>query len=516
MSSPNASLTPETTPVIVGIGEITDRPNEPALGLEPLGLMAEALRRADEDAGGGLLAEVDSLDVVNQVTWSYPDLPAQLCAHLGIAPARAVYGPIGGESPIRYLHEAAARIVAGESLVSAICGGEAQHTLSKAQKAQVTLPWSEPSPLPARRVTSDSYTHPLAVRLGVFRPMNVYPFYENATFAYWGQTPREALEESGELWSRYAAVARANPYAWFTKPVTARDITTASPQNRMIAWPYTKLMVANPTVNQGAAILITSLAKARRMGISEDRLVFILGGAAAREPRDFVQRAQYYRSDAQAAVLTAARRIAEAADHALDALELYSCFPCVPKMTRRILGLGADSVPTVTGGLTFFGAPLNNYMTHAACGMVRHLRGHEGQAGLLYGQGEFVTKHHALVVSSGAPPASFHHPDDAAQAEVEANRGVVPAIVETPQDRVATLETQTVLYDRDGAPLHGVAILRLPDGRRTLARVPASDGDAIAFLTNLDRTPVGATGDLRLRDDAIAVWHPTEVDTARN
>ena len=57
-----------------------------------------------------------------------------------------------------------------------------------------------------------------------------------------------------------------------------------------------------------------------------------------------------------------------------DAIELYSCFPCVPKMARRTLGLGPDVKPTVTGGLTFFGAPLNTYMTHAAVAMVRKLR----------------------------------------------------------------------------------------------------------------------------------------------
>ena len=91
---------------------------------------------------------------------------------------------------------------------------------------------------------------------------------------------------------------------------------------------------------------------------------------------------------------------------AFDAIELYSCFPCVPKMARRTLGLGADVQPTVTGGLTFFGAPLNTYMTHAACAMVRKLRD-GAQLGLLYGQGGFVTKHHALgAVAQGAARAA--------------------------------------------------------------------------------------------------------------
>src|SRR3569833_2329267 len=75
-------------------------------------------------------------------------------------------------------------------------------------------------------------------------------------------------------------------------------------------------------------------------------------------------------------------------------------------MARRTLGLGPDVEPTVTGGLTFFGAPLNTYMTHAACAMVRRLRG-GARLGLLYGQGGFVTKHHALVVSRDRRPKRF-------------------------------------------------------------------------------------------------------------
>ena len=106
---------------------------------------------------------------------------------------------------------------------------------------------------------------------------------------------------------------------------------------------------------------------------------------------------------------------------AFDAIELYSCFPCVPKMARRTLGLGPDVQPTVTGGLTFFGAPLNTYMTHAACAMVRKLRD-GAKLGLLYGQGGFVTKHHALVLSPQAPRQTLAQ-DTSVQAEADRNRG---------------------------------------------------------------------------------------------
>src|SRR5579871_2188116 len=117
---------PDRIPVIVGIGEITDRPKEITDGLEPLALLVEALKRAEADSGAALLGEIDSLDVVNFLSWRYRDPERQLASRLGIQPKHAYYGPVGGESPIRYLHEAAQRIARGESSVAAICGARSE------------------------------------------------------------------------------------------------------------------------------------------------------------------------------------------------------------------------------------------------------------------------------------------------------------------------------------------------------------------------------------------------------
>src|ERR1700678_2530047 len=110
------------TPVIVGIGEVVDRPTDPALGKEPLVLMAEAMLRADEDAGGGLLRRLESLDVVNSITWGYSNLPLRLCQGLDIYPKRANYGVIGGDTPVQYIHDAAIRIALGDIDFAAVCG----------------------------------------------------------------------------------------------------------------------------------------------------------------------------------------------------------------------------------------------------------------------------------------------------------------------------------------------------------------------------------------------------------
>jgi hypothetical protein len=494
-------------PVIIGAGEVVDRPAEPVLAQEPVALMAEALRRAAADAGApGLLAELDSLDIVNSVSWPYPDVAEALVARLGQRPRRLAYGPVGGESPVRFLHEAANRIARGESMVGAVVGGEATHAVAAAQKAGVTLPWTTPDPNWTRTRGRD-FLHPMAVRLGVADPVTVYPFYENAIEAHWGQTPAEGQAESAALWSAFSGVAARNPAAWLGRETSAAEIATPGERNRPIAFPYNKLMVANPMVNQGGAILLTSLARARAAGIPDDRLVYLWAGAAAVEPRDYLDRDHYHEAHAQNAVLDACAGIAEAEAAAFDICELYSCFPCVPKMAARRLGLPPGAVPTTTGGLTFFGAPLNNYMTHAAAAMLRALREKPGSAALLYGQGEFVTKHHAVVLA-GRPPREHRLPQDySVQADADARRGPVPAFTEAASG-TATIETHTVLHGRDGSPHHGVVILRTADGRRTLARVPGTDAEAIALLKRPDRTPIGTPGSLHQAADGLAEWRP--------
>lgn len=223
----------------------------------------------------------------------------------------------------------------------------------------------------------------------------------------------------------------------------------------------------------------------------------------AEEPRDYLLRDQFFESHAQNAVLKSVMKLADGNGKAFDAIELYSCFPCVPKMARRTLGLGADVEPTVNGGLTFFGAPLNTYMTHAACAMVRKLRG-GARLGLLYGQGGFVTKHHALVLSRQAPQQALSG-DTTVQADADRHRGAVPEFV-TEASGVGSVESFTVIYGRGGEIQHGVVMLRTPENRRALARVPASDQQTLAHLLNMDRSPVGSRGTILTAADSILEW----------
>lgn len=498
------SLDPNRVAVIVGVGESVDRTRDPARGKEPLTLMLEALREAERDAGASLLADVDSIDVVCEYSWPYLDAPGLVAQGIGAAPRRAVYGETGGETPIRYLHEAALRIQRGESTITAVLGAESAYTTAAAWKAGLNLAW-KPRDAKAKLLTGREFSAQVAIDHGVAIPTNVYPFYENASSAHWGQTPREALAESGRLWSALSRTASANPVSWLREPYTAEAITTPGERNRLIAWPYTKHMVANPLVNQGAALLLTSLARARALGIAEDRCVHLWGGACANEPRDYLQRDQYHESHAQNAVLRAAASIAQAQSTDFAAAELYSCFPCVPKMARRTLGLPETALLSVTGGLSFFGAPLNDYMTHAACAMVRRLREQPGAAGLLYGQGEYVTKHHALVVSTRPSAQGELAETYSVQDPADAARGPVPEFL-LDYAGPATVETFTLICERSGQPEFGTVIGRTPQGQRLMARVPADDTATLARLTDLDRQPVGSAGQVSRLDAKRLRW----------
>ena len=506
----------ENIPVIVGVGEYVDRPATPGEALEPVELMARALRAADKDAGAAFVETAQSVELVGLISWRYADPVGLLCEKLGISPRRKVNASMGGETPIRLVHEAAIRIARGEQSVALIVGGEAMNARAKAKKAGAKLNWTkQASPEEAVVFPSSRYAvSDVARQLGVRDPAQIYPLYEMATQHRWGQTPAEADSQSAALWAQYASVAAENPSAWIQDAPSAAQIEEVTADNRMINWPYRKLMVANPSVNQAAAIIVTSLAAARAANVAEDRIIHIWGGAAAQEAEDYLMRDRYDHSTAQTAVLKRSVEIAGGSADRLDLLELYSCFPVVPKMALRSLGLDPKRHrPTVTGGLTFFGGPLNNYMSHAVAAMVRRLRAGEGQLGLLYGQGGFVNKHHGLVVSTRAAPSPLSE-SYSVQEQADAARDPAPALVENYQGP-ASIETYTVIHGRDGTPIEGMVIVRTPEAARTMARVPATDAISIALLLSRDHNAIGTDGHVHIDPFGKPVWETEAARQAR-
>jgi acetyl-CoA C-acetyltransferase len=129
---------------------------------------------------------------------------------------------------------------------------------------------------------------------------------------------------------------------------------------------------------------------------------------------------------------------------------------------------GGDDRPlTQTGGLSFFGGPGNNYVSHSVAAMVDACRADPGSLGLVTGIGYYLTKHSAGVYSTRPPDDGYVRVDPAAtKAEIDAGPRRVPAGAYAGP---ATVEATVVQYSREGDPAIGVLTTLTPDGRRALA-----------------------------------------------
>jgi acetyl-CoA C-acetyltransferase len=502
---------PERIPVIIGIGQLNDRPEDPDKGLDPLGLMVAALRLAESDAGGDVLARLDSLAIVDQISFRVlGNLCAPLAEAIGATPKVNYQSEAPhGDSPIRLLNEAANRIGAGEIVLAAVVGGEALRTAAGRAAKHASNEKGDLSAYNAARDAAMRREPSYSQRYGLSAPVDVYPIYENATRAAWGQSLTEAQDESAAIWSRFSSVAVANDGAWIRNPVSAKEILTASASNRRLAFPYTKLMVANSSVNQGAGFIVTSLAEARRMGITKDRIIYVGMGAAAKEPANFLCRDRFDTSISMETSIQRTLTLNGMTGADFDYAELYSCFPCVPKMARRILDWPLGKPATVFGGLTFGGGPIANYMSHAVVSMVEKLR-HEGTRGFLFANGGFATDNHGIVLSTVQIACASFPQDFDYQAEADSRRGNVP---ELKQDYVgpASIESFTVFHDRHGTPDAGVVIALGDRCERSLAHIDVSDAQALAFFTDGLAEPVGQLGQIVDRGEAGRFWIRLEI-----
>jgi acetyl-CoA C-acetyltransferase len=287
----------------------------------------------------------------------------------------------------------------------------------------------------------------------------------------------------GELWAGFSAVAAANPHAWIRDRFTAEEIRTPGPTNRMIGHPYPKLMNSNNSVEQGAAVVLCSVERARAAGVPTDRWVFPWAGADASDTWFVGNRTSMHRSPAIRIAGGAALELAGVGVDDLAHVDLYSCFPSAVEVAANELGLDTSRPLTVTGGLSFAGGPWNNYVTHSIATMVEVLREDAGAVGLVTANGGYLTKHAFGVYSTSPPPhVLFVHRD--CQAEVDA----VGSVELAPDwDGPVTIEAATVMHDRDGNPEKAFLATRAPDERRTWG--VSTETDVMSLIT--DAEPVG-------------------------
>ena len=499
---------PYRVPVIIGVGQINDPSQTETLGPSVLDLMQAALMRAERDAGGDWLSQVDFLGIENQISsevaaWPGDDpITPHLTARLGITPRETLLTQEpSGDGPVFLLNVAANRIASGETKVAAIVGAEALRTAARRAAQQAP---DHGGKRDVMRDLLDSSVVPILQQYGLLTPTDVYPLYESATRATWGQTLDEAQDESARIWSLFSQVAATNEHAALRQPVSADQVRTTSASNRMVTFPYTKLMVANSAVNQGAGLIVTSLGLAQERGIASEHLIFVGAGATAHESDDILARDSYARSPAMAASMAGALANNGLSRDAIDHVELYSCFPCVVKMARRELGWPLDRPASVYGGLTFGGGPIGNCMMHAAASMTLKLR-HHGRNGLIFANGGFATHNHTIALSRDRFPDGVLNKDFSVQAEADRMRGPTPDLDASYQGS-AKIEALSIPYGRDGTPAFATVVARTSDNRRLLARVPRDDEAGLDFLTLGRSEPVGSVGRATLHQDGTMHW----------
>jgi len=490
------------TPILIGVGQASERLDDPDYRkLSPADLAAEAARAACVDALSleALASEIDAIYVVRTVADSVPapmrpqrapfgspnNTPAAVAARIGAAPKLAVYSPACGDEPQKLLGEACERLHAGELQMVLLCGAEAASTQRAAQAAGDKLDWAEQYDMPLE----DRHWNVGGMRTkhmndhNMILPTSVYPLLENARRARLGLSREAYALEMGRLLAPFSVVAAGNPHAASGKVRSAEQIARVDADNRMIADPHSRSVVARDQVNQGAALLLTTVAKARELGVAQSKWVYLHGYSAVDE-RHVLEREDL---GASVAMAGAYRQALDEAGVSLEQIryqDIYSCFPIAVFAALDALGLQADDPRglTLTGGLPYFGGPGNNYSMHAIAELAQRLRSDPGSYGLVGANGGFMNTH-AVGVYSTTPREWRACDSSTLQAKVDALPA--PALNRNPEGW-GRVETYTMLHGKSG-PGEVILIGRLErTGERFVANSIAGDEEVLHAFVEQD------------------------------
>lgn len=457
-------------PVIVGVGQITNRPEDNGNELHPLQLAKMAIESCIDDSQcSEILRNVDLLSVVNMFSWTYEDPAGLLCEMLSIKPKVAEYTAIGGNTPQWLINRAAKKIVAGEIEVALICGAEAMYTVTAAGKKNTILDWPCSKNNPTMVGDSRSASNSAEIQHYAEVPITVYPLFENALRAERNISIADHKKFLAEFCAGFSQIAAKNPLAWFKEEKSAQEIETVTRVNRMIGFPYTKFMNPILDVNQAAAVIVTSSKVAKRLSIPKNKWVYLHAGYDATDKWFVSDRVSYTFSPAIKEIVGAALESTKMSISEMDFLDLYSCFPSASVIAAKSIGLNLNRLPplTITGGLAYFGGPGNNYSLHAIAHAVERLRKNPGEFGLITALGWYITKHSVGIYSGVEPENSlnFDQPENI-QSKIDSMHS--PELAGNPGGS-AIVETYTVMHDRHGEPFNSIIIARLEDGRRCWA-----------------------------------------------
>jgi acetyl-CoA C-acetyltransferase len=480
----------DKTPVIIGVGQSVERIDAADYaGLSAADLAAQAASAAIADVGVDISAVIDAIAAVRTFDDSFPfvppfgvpdKFPRAIARRLGISPAYATLGPVGGDTPIALLGQMAARIAGGATTAALIVGAEAISTVRHLQKRGEARDWTEhdEGTVDDAGARLDEVVKPYQVIHGLRGAPAAYGLIENARRGRLGLSKSAYAAAMGNLFARFMPTAAANPYSSAAVvPMSAHDLVEVDLRNRMVADPYPVRLCARDQVNQGAGLLITSVGQARALGIAESRWIFVHGLATGVE-RDLIDRPDLSAVPSATATIHAALDAAGMTIAQMTHLDFYSCFPIAVFATAvDAFGIAPDDPRglTVTGGLPFFGGPGNNYAAHAMATMVDRLRVERGGTGLVFAHGGHMSKFGAILLSSD--PARWR---DAAQIAPET---APPVVVDWHPSGPGRVLTSTIIY-AGGHPVRVIAIGVLDSGQRFIAN--EADAETLSHCLGAD------------------------------
>lgn len=459
-------------PVIVGVGEASGR----SLGAEwpsPTTLAEAAINAALNDSGAveALGAATDCLAALRTFEDSgvpigvgSPDnVPDAYANAAGLSPEKLIYADVGGQSPQAMVNELAGQIQRGEIGAAVVAGAEAMGTAKRARKAGHKLDWSAASDRDYDNRLSDfPILSRTEIRHGIISMPLAYSLIENARRIGKGQDSEAYLQELTQLWSAFSQKSLSREHAQFAKDWSAEALASDADGNYQLTSAYKRWMVAQDGVDLAGAVILTSAGKARELGISDDRMIWLCGAGEGKEPT-YSERANLSGSDAQIFAVNAALDQAGLQASDLGPIDIYSCFPCAVFAAVDTMGLPDRPLGdyTLTGGLTFFGGPGNCYSLHSIAAMVQALRSDGAKPAMITANGGVMSKQ-AVGIYSAQPPQS------AWTGETVRGYEAKPAVLNDAPSGAGKVLTYVQGITKDGA---GPATLltEMEDGRRALA-----------------------------------------------
>lgn len=458
------------TPVVVGASQLSQRNTESDVVKEPIELMLDAVQAAfDDTERPDLLNRVSSIRVIRGV-WPYENPAHYLAENLGLSGVETGITSFGGNGVQSTINLSALDIQDGRHEVVVLVGAECGRSQAKARRSGTSVDWTRIDGKPEWTLPqSIGKRHEAEASRGIGSAIMMYALVENAIRYSRKESISEHIQRVSELWARFNQVATQNPHAWIRDSLSAEEIRTPGPSNRRVSFPYPKLMNANNNVDQAAALVLCSSELAQKLGIPKNRWVYPWAGTDAHDTYVVSERDNLYSAPGMRTAAHTCLDLCSLTADDVDHVDLYSCFPSAVQVAAREIGLSEQRPLTVTGGLTFGGGPLNNYVTHAIARMVEVLRARPEEMGLVTANGGILTKHAIGVYSSQPPPSPFQHRDVQDIADGFPTRDVEV----WPRGSVVT-ETYTVMY-RNDQPQAGFVSLLTGDGKRTWGRVEDSD-----------------------------------------